>query len=198
MKINFLINFFLLYLAVCPSGYAKTKDFQVLKNLIEERSYEPKLYLPNYGFLGSKIDVLVHAPNAKKIILLASNSQGNSEYQNIDLRIAENYIEAGVSYNPKASFTIDLNPLSSKNPLVKAFDYSGNNPNNLFFEAIIVYDQDGKEVFKPALLCGANASFSNNNQVEIKLAPKDGASVSSMARNFLPGLMRAGSGNAVF
>jgi len=199
MLIKTLNLIFLLALSLNLGASAKTQDFDTLKNLLENRSHEPKVYLPGYGFLGSKIDISVVAPGAKKIILLASNQPGQSVFNGVEVQLAENFLEIGSSPASKASFSINLDPRTNTNPLVKDLDYTGQKPNNLYFEALALYeDIEGNPVFKHALLYGANANFTNQNIVEIKLPAKDGSNVSSMARNFLPGLMRAGSGNAVF
>ena len=199
MLIKTLNLIFLLALSINLGAGAKTQDFDTLKTLLGNRSQEPKVYLPSYGFLGSKIDISVVAPGAKKIILLASNQPGQSVFNGVEVGLADNYLEIGTSPAPKASFSINLDPTTNSNPLIKDLDYTGQKANNLYFEALAVYeDTQGKEIFKHALLYGANANFTNQNLVEIKLPAKDGSSVSSMARNFLPGLMRAGSGNAVF
>jgi hypothetical protein len=190
---------FIIAISLNLAVQAKTQDFKTLKSLISARNQEPKVYLPSYGFMGSQIEISVIAPGAKKIILLASNQPGQSVFNGVDIKLANNYQEIGNSNASKANFKINLDPRSNNNELLKGFDYSGQQANNLYFEALAMYQDDqGKEIFKPALFYGANANFTNQNLVEIKLPAKDGASVSSMARNFLPGLMRAGSGNAVF
>lgn len=199
MLLKTLKFIFLIALGFGMSVHAKTQDFNTLKTLIGNRSQEPKVYLPSYGFLGSKIDISVVAPGANKIILLASNQAGQSVFQEVEIALADNFIEIGTIPAPKATFSINLDPRTNSNPLIKDLDYTGQKVNNLYFEALAVYeDSQGKEIFKHALLYGANANFTNNNLVEIRLPAKDGSSVSSMARNFLPGLMRAGSGNTVF
>lgn len=195
---NLAFILFLVFCIILPS-YAKTSDFELLKSMLGARTQEPRIYLPSIGFLGSKIEVVVLAPGAKKIILLAANQSGTSSYSGLDLQLGADYQELASSTSPKASFVIDLDPRTNKNPLVQNFDFSGEKPNNIFFEALAFYEgADGQESIKHAIFYGANANFTNQNLVQVKLPAKDGASVSSMARNFLPGLMRASSGNSIY
>jgi hypothetical protein len=178
-------------------SWARTKDFETLRYMLSARSEEPKIYLPSSGFLGSEMEILVVAPTAKSIRLLASTNPGKTQLDGMELALGGNLQEIGTVAKDKANFKINLDPLSKKNNLLGAYDYTGETKNNLYFEALVSYD-DGKggEITKPAHFYGANANFTNQNAVEIKAPAKDSSSVSNMARTFLPGLIQAGSGNA--
>lgn len=190
--------FLIIYVILCQNfALASTKDFQTLKYMLTARNQEPRIYLPSSGFLGKDMEVLVVAPNAKSIQLLASSSPGKTAFQDTELDLGGNVQEIGTVNKDKARFKIGLDPLAKNNPLLSSYDFNADAQNNIYFEALVSYD-DGKGgvITKHAHFYGANANFTNDNAVAIKAPAKDGASVASMARTFLPGLIQAGSGNA--
>jgi hypothetical protein len=157
---------------------AVNSSFYTLKNMLNSRQNEAKVYLPSTGQIGQAIKVLVVAPNAKKITLLASDEQGQALYQSEKTRLAPNYFIVGESQSDKANFEMKLDPEK----------YQKLKNKNLFFEAIVTYVDSDKDVFKTASFYGSNAAFSNYNAVRVVEAAKDHASAAAMARSFIPGL----------
>lgn len=176
---RFLIAIFAAFL-ISNSSMAASTDFNSLRYLLIARDNEPKMYLPNVAILGSKLKIIIDAPNSTSIKLLASKKIGKTKYKNLDLALDENYYEVGTSEKQRAIFDIDIKEDMIGKPL--------------FFDTVISYkDPVRGEILDKASFYGPNANFSNINQVAIIDKPADGNSAANLARNFMPGLFRAGS-----
>jgi hypothetical protein len=107
---------------------AVNASFYSLKNMLNSRQNEAKVYLPSTGQIGQEIQILVVAPNAKKITLIASEEQGQALFHSEKTRLAENYFIVGEAQNDKANFEMKLDTEK----------YQKLKNKNLFFELLII------------------------------------------------------------
>lgn len=162
--------------------FARSQGFNQLKMAILHRNLEPKLYLPNQVFIGTDLTIMVNAPGAKTVKLLASKEAGRSSYGENEIMLPEEHFEIG---------TKELSPEQSKAKFqlqLKEKEYLDHVDKFLFFEALIDYeDGNGQIVTKTASFFGSNASYSNVNAVRLQKPPEDNSQASAMARQMMPG-----------
>lgn len=156
-----------------------------LRQMLLQRSAEPKIYVPEFVFIDQEIRVLVHAPGADKIELYASNEAGQVELKGLETRLGADYRKIGEAYGSggdlRKEFLVKLDPEKDA-ALVDKF---------YIFEALVSYQDPvtGREVWRNANYFGSNANFSNNNAVKIRPLPEHKHDVTSVARSMIPGLM---------
>ena len=158
---------------------ARTKNFGILKSMINNRQNEAKVYIPDRAVVGSKIEVIVDAPGASKVILFKSNNEGESEYQDAKLRVPADRDLIGESSRDNASFIVDI-PLGEYSELINK---------DIYFDAIAEYKNDYGVERKKAMFFGANAAFSNVNSVRIVAPAKNNAGAEAIIRSIAPGLL---------
>lgn len=158
-------------------------NFNSIKNFLHGRESVPKLYMPEQVYSGTEAKLLVAAPNAKKVSLFKSkSSSGNAMYENLSLKLGDDFSEVATEAlteenNYRASFII---PFSEE---IENEMY--------YFEAVVHYEDNGKEILKKASPFGSNANYSGHNGIRVMTAPKDNSGISNFARNMLPGLTGA-------
>lgn len=158
---------------------ARTQNFGVLKSMLKNRNNEAKVYIPDRALIGSKIDVIVDAPGAQKIILFQGNTEGNSQYEGTMIRVGNDRDIVGESTNSSHSFTIEV-PLEAYTELVGE---------DIFFDAIAEYPTEYGVERKNATFFGANAAYSNSNAVRIIAPKKSTAGTEALIRSIAPGLL---------
>jgi hypothetical protein len=175
----------LLIVIVLP---ASANTIQALRQVLQQRAVQPKMYLPDSAFIGEEIKVFVYAPGASKVQLFASNEPGQIELAGEPTRLGADYRQIGEkrvleSQDLKASFVVKLDREKDA-ALVDKF---------YMFEALLTYEdpQTGETNTMRASYFGSNANFSNNNAVKIKAEPENHATAASIAKSMIPGLAPA-------
>jgi hypothetical protein len=158
---------------------ARTSNFGMLKSMINNRQNEAKVYIPDRALIGSKIDIIVDAPGAQKIILFQSNSAESSDYEGTELKVGGDKMIVGESPLSSANFVIDI-PIEEYTSLVGK---------DIFFDAIAEYKTDFGVERKKATFFGANAAYSNQNAVRVIAPKKSTAGTEAMIRSIAPGLL---------
>lgn len=158
---------------------ARTKNFGILKSMIQNRNNEAKVYIPDRALIGTQIDIIIDAPGADKITLFQSSSAGESEYEGTPLRVAPDKIIIGETNKSSHSFTIDI-PLEAYTELVGK---------DIYFDAVAQYTTDFGIEKKKATFFGANAAYSNQNSVRIIAPKKSTAGTEALIRSVAPGLL---------
>ena len=156
-----------------------------LRQMLQQRSSEPKLYVPEFIFIDQEIRVLVQAPGAKKIELYGSNEAGQLQLKGVETRLGPDYRKLGEASSSdgdmRKEFVVKLDPEKDQALIDKFY----------IFEALVSYQDPvtGQEHWRNANYFGSNANFSNNNAVKIMPQPESKRDVAAMARSMIPGLM---------
>jgi hypothetical protein len=158
---------------------ARSQNFGVLKSMINNRNNEAKVYIPDRALIGSKIDIIIDAPGAQRIILFKSNTAGSSSFEDVELRLGEDKEMVGESLNSSHSFVVDI-PLEEYTELVGK---------DIYFDAIAEYQTDYGIQRKQATFFGANAAYSNQNSLRIIAPKKSTAGTEALIRSIAPGLL---------
>ena len=174
---------FSINLLILIPAHAATEHFQMLKSMLNSRNNEAKVYIPDRAVVGKELEIIVDAPKAKKITLLKANAAGSSEFEGTVVRLAEGYQVVGESLSENNNFHIKL-PLK---------DYARLVNKDIYFDAVVEYEDEGKSFAKTAVFYGANAIYSNHNSVRVVEPKKDNAAAETAIRSFMPGLINSGA-----
>jgi hypothetical protein len=158
---------------------AKTENFGILKSMILNRSNEAKVYIPDRAVIGGKIEIIIEAPGASKVILFQGNEAGASNYEDAELRLGPDYVIVGESNKSPQSFAVYL-PLEQYTDLVDK---------DIYFDAIAEYQTEQGIQRKNATFFGANAAYSNLNTVRVIAPAKSTAGTEALMRSIAPGLL---------
>lgn len=160
---------------------AKTRGFEVLKSMINGRQNEAKVYIPDRATVGSKIEIIVDAPDASKITLLQAFNAGTASYEGMVTRLDESLTVVEEVNKAGHVFTVD----------VTAEKYASYLDKDIYFDAIVEYPSEygiGNRK-KLANFFGANAAYSNLNTVRIIKPAKSTAGTETLIRSIAPGLL---------
>lgn len=172
--------FLAFWISIVP---VNASGIQALKQVLQQRSIEPKMYLPDDVIIGEDIKIFVYAPGASKVELYASNEAGQEQISGQTTRLGSDYHKVAeqtteIGTDLKADFVIKLDKEKDAALIDKFY----------MFEALISYEgPNGEPLVRTANYFGSNANFSNNNAVKIKPEPKNRASAASLARSMIPG-----------
>ena len=140
-KPNFALLLGLVSLILLAFAPANANSVSQVKAYLKQRDKIPKLYMPQQALIDSEVDLVVHAPGAKRIVLLASepfNGTGVTLSDKIQLMLAEDYREIGAKDlaedESRARFSFKFEEDKYKHLLNK----------NYFFEALVTYDFYGE------------------------------------------------------
>ncbi len=157
-----------------------------LRYLLNARSQEPKIFLPDNTMLGKATDIWMQAPGATKLRLYGATTQGELEVDGAKLALGEDYKEIASfdlvdNKSQEVKYTLNLD--KEKDAALDDKSY--------YVEALVTYvnPQTAETVNRRASLYGSNGVFTNNNAIKVLPEQKDSAQVMNMARSFIPGLM---------
>lgn len=169
---------FLLKLSLGLPSSAASKNFGILKSMLQNRDHEAKVYIPDRALIGSKIEIVIDAPGASKVSLFKANTNGTSMYEGVELKLGSDFDKFAETNSSHGNFSFEL-PLEQYGELVGQ---------NIYFDAIAYYDEP-TESKKSAIFFGANAAFSNVNAVKVIAPKKDNAAAKALLRSIAPGLL---------
>ena len=177
---SLILSQFFLCLCFFSAAEARTRSFDHLKSIIQDRSNEAKVYIPDRVLIGNKVDIIVEAPGASKVTLFTSKTEGLSKFEGEEIRVGEGWKIVGESDTATANFSIEI-------PVAEYSDFINK---DIYFDAIAEYQTPyGGVEKKNAIFFGANAAYSNVNKVRIIEAKKSTAATEALIRSVAPGLL---------
>ena len=182
LKINKIATFLIVLLCtllVSGLAQARTKNFEILKSMLNSRNSEAKIYLPDRALLDSEVEIILDAPGVKNLILFMATKNGSSLYENLNLRLGEDKKIIAEAQEEKAHI---------KFKIAKA-EFEKLVGENIYFDAIAQYQSENGLENRNVIFYGANAIVSNQNAVKVIAPAKSTAGAESLIRSVAPGLL---------